>query len=74
MFSPVPVVVAPSGLLVNVQPPEAGKSFRTTLPVATLQVGWVMVPTTGAAGVDGAALTTTEPDAGETQPSLLVTV
>jgi hypothetical protein len=35
---PVPVFVPP-GVLVNVQVPVAGKPFRTTLPVATVQVG-----------------------------------
>jgi hypothetical protein len=36
---PVPVEDIPPGLLVNVQVPVAGKSFKTTLPVATVQVG-----------------------------------
>ena len=36
---PVPVVVVPPGVLVKVQVPEAGKPFKTTLPVATVQVG-----------------------------------
>jgi hypothetical protein len=36
---PVPVVVVPPGLLVKVQVPEAGKPFKTTLPVARAQVG-----------------------------------
>jgi len=35
-----------------VQLPE-GKLLNTTLPVASAQVGCVMVPTTGAAGVTG---------------------
>ena len=48
---PEPVVVVPPGDLVKVQVPVAGKLFKTTLPVATLQVGWVTVPTTGAVGV-----------------------
>ena len=37
-----------------VQLPEAGRPFRTTLPVEVEQVGWVMVPTLGA---EGAVLT-----------------
>ena len=36
---PVPAVVVPPGDLVKVQVPEAGKPFKTTLPVATVQVG-----------------------------------
>ena len=38
VLAPVPVVV-PTGVLVNVQIPVAGKPFTTTLPVATVQVG-----------------------------------
>ena len=57
-----------------VQVPEAGKPLKTTLPVATVQVGWVMVPTVGAVGVDGCALMTTLPDTVEVQPDVLVTV
>jgi hypothetical protein len=52
----------------------AGKPFNTTLPVATAQVGWVMVPTVGAAGAAGAALMTIFADAGEVHPSAFVTV
>ncbi len=36
---PVPVFVIFPGDLVNVQVPVAGRSFKTTLPVATAQVG-----------------------------------
>jgi hypothetical protein len=36
---PEPVVVTLPGLRVIVQVPEAGSPFRTTLPVATEQVG-----------------------------------
>jgi hypothetical protein len=36
---PDPVVVVPPGVLVKVQVPEAGKPFKTTLPVASAQVG-----------------------------------
>ena len=35
------------GLIVQV--PD-GRPLSTTLPVETVQVGWVIVPTTGAAG------------------------
>ncbi|MFN8344059.1 MAG: hypothetical protein U0X91_03610 [Spirosomataceae bacterium] len=43
----------------SVHVPEAGKLLSTTLPVATAQVGCVMVPTVGAVGVLGWALMTT---------------
>ena len=36
---PVPAVVVPPGDLVKVQEPVAGNPFKTTLPVATVQVG-----------------------------------
>ena len=71
---PVPVVVVPPGVLVSIQLPEAGNPFNTTLPVATEQVGWVIVPTVGAVGEDGWAVITTLPEAGETQPEEFVTV
>ena len=48
---PEPVVVVPPGDLVRVHVPVAGNPFNTTLPVATLQVGWVIVPRVGAEGV-----------------------
>jgi hypothetical protein len=34
-----------------VQVPEEGKAFKITLPVDTVQVGWVIVPTEGGVGV-----------------------
>ena len=49
---PVPEVSTSSGYLVRVQVPD-GNPLRTTLPVETVYVGWVMVPTTGAEGVGG---------------------
>ena len=36
---PVPVVVVLPGVLVNVQVPEDGKPFKTTLPVDVKHVG-----------------------------------
>lgn len=42
-------VIAPG---YNVQLP-AGKPVSTMLPVATLHVGWFIVPATGADGVTG---------------------
>ena len=71
---PVPVVVTAPGFLVSVHVPEEGRPLRATLPVGTAQVGWVLVPTTGAAGAAGTALITTLPVAGETHPEALVTV
>ena len=53
MLVPVPVVVVPPGERVSVHVPEDGNPESTTLPVATEQVGCVMVPTVGAVGVAG---------------------
>jgi hypothetical protein len=50
---PVPVVVVPPGVRVKVHVPDDGKPLNNILPVITLQVGCVMVPTTGAVGVIG---------------------
>jgi hypothetical protein len=55
-----------------VQLPE-GKPLKTTDPVARAQVGWVIVPTVGAEGVDGWALITAFAEAGEVHPRALVT-
>jgi hypothetical protein len=71
---PDPVVVVPPGVLVKVQLPVAGKPPNTTLPVATEQVGWVIVPMVGALGVAGWVLITTLADEDEIQPEALVTV
>ena len=71
---PVPVVVVPPGDLVNIQVPADGKPPKITLPVAIEQVGWVIVPTVGAIGVDGVVLITTLDDEGEIHPDELVTV
>jgi hypothetical protein len=71
---PVPVVVVPPGVLVNVQLPVAGNPFNTTLPVDTEQVGWVIAPTVGAVGVAGWVVITTLAEAEDIQPEALVTV
>ena len=71
---PLPVVVAPPGLAVTVQVPVAGSPLSATLPVATLQVGWVIAPMPGAVGVRGWALITTDPEGGEIHPSAFSTV
>ena len=71
---PVPVVVILPGVLVNVHVPVAGKPLNATLPVARMQVGWVIIPTTGAVGVVGCALITTFEDDAEVHPNASVTV
>ena len=68
------MVVLPPGLLVKVQFPDAGKPFKTTLPVATSQVGCVIVPIVGASGVVGCVLITILADEIEVQPIELLTV
>jgi hypothetical protein len=73
VLGPEPVVVTAPGDLVNVQFPD-GKPLNTTLPVATLQVGWVTVPTVGAEGVAGCASITTFNDDEDIQPPASVTV
>lgn len=50
---PVPVNSVPSGFLVKIHVPDDGKPVNVTLPVATVHVGWVIVPITGTAGVGG---------------------
>ena len=69
VVAPDPVI--PPGFIVQL---PAGKPFNTTEPVATVHVGWVMVPTVGAVGVAGCGLITTSADAGEVHPAALVTV
>jgi hypothetical protein len=68
------MVVVPPGVLVNVHVPVEGRPLNTTLPVATEQVGWVIVPTTGADGAVVGAFRTTLPEAAEIQPDASVTV
>ena len=70
----VELVVFPAidpGLMVQF---PAGKPVNNTLAVATTQVGCVIAPTVGAAGVAGCALIITLAEAGEVQPAALVTV
>jgi hypothetical protein len=50
---PVPAVVTAPGVRINIQVPLDGKPLSTKLPVDIVQVGCVIVPTTGAAGADG---------------------
>src|SRR5664280_1367711 len=74
VVGPVPVIVEPPGDAVTVQAPVDGKPLKATLPVASAQVGWVIVPTVGAAGTVGCTLITTSADAGDVHPPALVTV
>jgi hypothetical protein len=74
VLTPLPVVVIFPGLRVSVHVPLDGRALNITLPVATAQVGCVIVPTTGAFGVSGCALIITFDDDAETHPTELVTV
>ena len=71
---PVPVVVTPPGVRVNVHLPVAGNPSSLTLPVDTVHVGWVIVPTIGADGVAGCGLITTLEETVDVHPASLVTV
>ena len=59
---------------VTVHVPDDGNPLKATLPVAVVQVGWVMAPTTGADGLSGDALMVALSDEAEVQPAALVTV
>ena len=74
VVAPVPVLLTAPGLRVSVQVPVEGKPLKATLPVGVAQVGGVMLPTIGAAGVAGWGLITTLLEAAEIQPAALVTV
>ena len=67
----VPILATPPGLISQF---PAGKPDNSTLPVATEQVGCVIVPTVGAAGVSGCVLIATSVDAKEIHPAAFVTV
>jgi multidrug efflux pump subunit AcrA (membrane-fusion protein) len=41
---PVPAVITPPGLRVNVQTPVAGKPLSSALPVGNRHDGWVIAP------------------------------
>ena len=68
------MVIIPPGVVVNVHVPDAGKPLRTTLPVVTVHVGCITVPTVGAVGVTGCTSITTSAEATEVHPDELVTV
>lgn len=71
MVRVVPEPTIPPGFIVH--EPAAGNPFKITLPVDTVQIGDVMVPTVGAEGVTGCGLMTTFAEANEVQPAELVT-
>ena len=71
---PVPVVVLLPGVLFKVQNPDEGRPLKTTLPVATLDVGCLIVPTMGAEGIDGGVLITIFVDETDVQPDAFVTL
>lgn len=48
---PVPVLVTSPGVRVTAHVPVDGSPDKITLPVGNTQVGWVIVPTTGAVGL-----------------------
>jgi len=66
--------VFPPGVLVNVQFPGVGKPVNCTLPVGTVQVGLVIVPTVGGAGANATGLMTTFPDEPDIHPEAFVTL
>ena len=66
--------MVPPGYLVNFQFPDAGKPLKITLAVAVVQVGCVIVSTTGSVGVTGCAFIVTLGDANEVHPFEFVTV
>ena len=74
ILEPEPVVVILPGLRVKVHVPEEGNPLKYTLPVETVQVGWVIVPTIGAEGVTGCVLIVIFAEAAEVHPSEFVTV
>ena len=71
---PLPFMVVPAGTSVSIHEPEEGRPLSATLPVATVHVGCVMAPVTGAVGEDGWAGITTSADRDEeVHPAALVT-
>ena len=74
--NPETVLLAPElaiapGFIVQL---PAGNPDKITLPVATVQVGCVIVPTTGVEGVTGCELITALADGREIHPDPFVTV
>ena len=69
----MPVLISPSGELIKVHVPDAGNPLNATLPVELVQVGWVIVPMSGAVGTDETGLITAFADSADVQPSVFVT-
>jgi hypothetical protein len=67
------VAIDPPGVPVNIHDPFAGNPFSSTLPVVMEQVGCVIIPKTGAAGVAGCTLIVILADPGEVHPAAFVT-
>ena len=67
----IPVPAMAPGLIVQF---PAGKPFKTTLPVATPQLGWVIIPTEGGAGVTGCTFITAFAETADAHPAELVTL
>jgi hypothetical protein len=72
-LSPVLVTLPALPVPVTVHVPDDGNPLSATDPVATEQVGWVIVPMIGADG-SVSELIATFADAGEVHPVALVTV
>jgi hypothetical protein len=74
VLAPEPGEVTEPGDMVTVQLPVIGKPFSTTLPPGTAHDGCVTVPITGADGVGGWVLITTDEVGCEEQFDELLTV
>lgn len=59
----------PPGVRIRVHVPVEGNPVNITLPVDTVQLGWLMDTITGAVGVDDGAVIITLEDAIETHPA-----
>jgi uncharacterized protein YceK len=71
---PDPGVITPPGERIRFHVPVDGNPVNNTLPVDTVHVGCVKVPTTGDVGDDDCAMITRSEDATEIHPTPLVTV
>lgn len=71
---PVPEIEDAPGIRVTDHDPSAGRPSSMAVPVLLVQVGWVCVLATGAAGIGGRALITIPEEAGEVHPASFVTV
>jgi hypothetical protein len=71
--APSPVLESPPGERVKVHVPDAGNPLNATLPVELIQVGLVIVPINGAAGIGGGGVITAFDDISDVQPITFVT-